>query len=242
LLIRRLWLSFWYTPRKGADVMALNGPTFGGRIQRVKRGRIRASTAALSVAVCLAIAAGAMWVRSLSTADAWPLFVHRSGVQVQSWDGRVFCSAVEMRGFAPGSMARLSLGVLNGSASSNLPVLPSGGGMRLSADLGFYAGGVRNGFGFGRSEAIITPGTAFFRARVIAIPYWVLVATPLLIGAAAAKLGSRRRHAAGMCRKCGYDLRATPDRCPECGTIPSGRPVEPAPSNTNPLARQKIAR
>ena len=51
--------------------------------------------------------------------------------------------------------------------------------------------------------------------------WWVLGATAAL---PLAWVPSRRRKLAGNCRCCGYDLRATPGRCPECGALPQAVP------------------
>jgi hypothetical protein len=54
---------------------------------------------------------------------------------------------------------------------------------------------------------------------VLGFPYWLAVAAtaPLPTTRASTLLRRRRRVAKGLCRTCGYDVRMTPARCPECG-------------------------
>jgi hypothetical protein len=66
-------------------------------------------------------------------------------------------------------------------------------------------------------------GTLFtgltYDERKVEIPLWALLLPPLLwtIFAVRSYRRKRARERVGHCRKCGYDLRASKDACPECG-------------------------
>lgn len=63
------------------------------------------------------------------------------------------------------------------------------------------------------------------RAQEYGISFWLLFAAMLFPPTAVQTIRIWRQSQAakrGLCRSCGYDVRATPARCPECGTAGGG--------------------
>ena len=60
------------------------------------------------------------------------------------------------------------------------------------------------------------------RYVAVKLPYWFLAAVSVSFRFRGwvHRVRERNRHSVGLCPACGYDVRATPGQCPECGRTP----------------------
>jgi hypothetical protein len=168
--------------------------------------------AVLSLGVCLA--AGILWLRSYRRRDELSRYRTTGYHEVVSSRGMV---AVRVTSWpTPLPENANELGWRHHSGPPEAPSVPPA--VTVSERLGFRRATFRH------------PGNGY-TLQIWTFP-WPAVAAVGLIPAAVAAAGScrrrvrRRRRQAGLCLACGYDLRASTGRCPECGA--------PAPSATSP--------
>lgn len=180
------------------------------------RPMIRRLFAAVSVIfLMMCIGALVLWVRSYSIYDSWFYFRPTGGFCELSSGYERICLEWGKSPIPLGGMTHSEDQIVAGMA-------PPWGktnamGFRLEVNQKRTAYGVAKVDG--QTSAVAYPGTPLGASwsSLMVIPYWGLC-LPLAAMAWSTLRLSRRSAAAGRCLTCGYDLRASKNRCPECGT------------------------
>ncbi|HWE93118.1 MAG TPA: hypothetical protein VG269_04025 [Tepidisphaeraceae bacterium] len=167
----------------------------------------RLSTAVAAICLVLIVPIVLMWTRSYRQWDILGSLQTIPSGQMQ------FNTVESVKG-------RIMIGAVR-NAPRNFPRWPQDGRLlhtRDASTVTFYERTrlERMGFDFKRFTSRRTGAGEWH----LTIPWWFITLLDSAIAglALAYRLRRKKLHGSGACRACGYDLRATPDRCPECGT------------------------
>jgi hypothetical protein len=170
----------------------------------------------LSLLLCVAVVA--LWVRSAWVED-W-IVRRRLHEPVGPWVGATDWMFCTNRGVAH---AGVWVFVWD-STRFDFSWRGRGDGWRWEAERGRPAAsglGIADALGFGYHAADPAPSDNETWTRSVTFPLWLPAVLFAVIPTVRGCRHLRRRlaYARGLCRRCGYDLRATPGRCPECGSV-----------------------
>jgi hypothetical protein len=177
-------------------------------MRRLRRLTLAALTW-LSLLLCLATAA--LWVRSYWVGEAvrprtgewiWVLNSVRGSITIGSYRPSPNFQVPPYTRFVP----------LPAPSRPNPPADP-----RVPIDWHVMGFGLR----ITRGGTLTTRSgrSTFFPGWMAVTPHAALVV--VFAALPAVRFRPRRRRTPGLCATCGYDLRATPERCPECGAVPA---------------------
>ena len=178
--------------------------------------RLVSLAAAASLLLCVATVA--LWVRSYWRGDTFGYL----------WDdnGRVGLS-VRNTWSMQSNTGELAFGA---AALTTLRRPPSGTGWQLEsrkAGRGQMLRSFAGSFSTPASGWFLGIGVVFidergYALRALALPHWFVVLLTAVAPSLRPLAVLRPPHASrsGLCPTCSYDLRATPERCPECGAVP----------------------
>jgi hypothetical protein len=193
--------------------------------------------AATALSLVLCVATVALWVRSYWVWGNVRVAVSHAG---DDWVGWSAWDAMYCKGWVSATLSHSRRGAddlnreklgLFADVRSNVRRAGNGPGIR-------HRGGPTPAVAFAGAPTTLGFGWRFGRpplpsrgwSLIVVLPFWAvagLLAAPPVAWEAARWRRRRRdrdRRARQLCVACGYDLRATLERCPECGRVPGLTP------------------